>query len=450
MTFRPANIPPPRDFPTPQKKVKSSFLAWWGVIPVIAYVVVQAMYGWTEAKARASSQELAISYFLGGIIGGVLISLVAGWIAYRAFQRSRFGGTITFTLLLGIFCFVVWTGSAAQQSSSNGIAGQPGAIAAVKPSVQPVTTSFPMFGIAVDSPAGWQQLPPDRSEIITRWISPESRAGDVRGIIMVEMKIPDLPDGARIARALAREWGGRVTDDHDSLDGEVAWRIVAEPKTDLQPAEGLAAIHDNRLYLIEGGVTPGHSCHDQIEVIRQSWKWIPLDAPIRHLEFRDQAGTIFNNQAAINYPAAMYVFDDEHPERRFGIGLKNFQLGRDDFTATVEFAQLPAGVTLAKAEEGIGKGIQEKFKLPEAFVWRDLNNGTTRAGVTQVVPGPASLQKDWIMWGIVRLPENHIVLINFTIFDQDPADREIYAKTAQKIVESIVPVTADELPTTMR
>ena len=35
------------------------------------------------------------------------------------------------------------------------------------------------------------------------------------------------------------------------------------------------------------------------------------------------------------------------------------------------------------------------------------------------------------------MPENQIVLVNFTIFDQDSDDRAIYAKTAEKIVESI-------------
>ena len=135
--------------------------------------------------------------------------------------------------MLGVCCLVVLTGSGGRLGPSNDVTAQP----VEKPAEPPVTTSFPMFGVAVNSPPGWRQLPPDRSGIVTRWISPESRAGDVRGIILVEMTIPDLPDGARLARALARNWGGHVLDDHDNLDGETAWRIIAGPKTDLQPVE---------------------------------------------------------------------------------------------------------------------------------------------------------------------------------------------------------------------
>jgi hypothetical protein len=338
-------------------------------------------------------------------------------------------------VMAGLFCLGIVAASSGQQATGGGN------------STQPAPISIPLFGIAVSSPPGWQQLPPDRLSIVTRWISPGSRAGNVQGIIMIEMKKPALPDAGQIAASLAKDWGGRVAEKQDSLDGEVAWRILAEPKAGLQPVEGLLTIHDGRLYLIEGGVTAGHSCHGPVEFIRQSWKWIPLDPPIKHLEFRDQPVTIFNNRVSINYPAAMYTFDNEHPERRLGFGLENFQLDHDDFTATVELGSLPNGATLLGAEASIARGIQAKFNLPEAFVWHDLNSdASTQAAVTQAVPGPATSGKNWIMWGIVGLPGNQIVLINFTIFAEDPDDRATYAKTAEKIVGSVSPAPAGKGP----
>ena len=164
-----------------------------------------------------------------------------------------------------------------------------------------------------------------------------------------------------------------------------------------------------------------------------------------HLGFRDQPAAIFNNQVSINYPAAMYVFNNEHPERRLGLALKNFRTDRDDFTATIELGALPSGVALTNAEDSVAAGIQTKFNLPDAFVWRNLNEGATQA-VTQAVPGPASGRKNWIMWGIAGLPGNEFVLINFAIYAEDRSDRATYAKTAEKIVESISPIAAAKGP----
>ncbi len=367
------------------------------------------------------NSDFIVGNFMGGIFGGILISFGLGWMACSDLRRRGF------MVIVGVVCLSVVGQSMAQQGPGE------------TNSTRPAPLSIPLFGIAVGSPVGWQQLPPDRVGIATRWVSPGSRAGNVQGIIMVEMKKPALPDAGQIASSLAQEWGGRLVDKQDSLDGEMAWRILAEPHVSLQPVEGLLTIHEGRLYLIEGGVTAGHSCHDQIESIRQSWKWIPIDPPIKHLEFRDQPVNIFNNRVSINYPAAMYTFDSEHPERRLGFGLENFQLDHDEFTATVEFGELPKGTALVTAEASISRGIQARFNLPEAFVWHDVNgDASVQAAVTQAVPGPVSDRKNWIMWGIVGLPGNQIVLINFSIFAEDPDDRAIYVKTAEKMVGSVL------------
>src|SRR6185437_10609952 len=88
-------------------------------------------------------------------------------------------------------------------------------------------------------------------------------------------------DTVATANALAAKWGGRVVNDHVNLDGETACLVQAKPtKPALQPVEGLVAMHDGNLYLVTGGVTPGHSCDAEFEAIRQSWKWIPLGSAV--------------------------------------------------------------------------------------------------------------------------------------------------------------------------
>lgn len=255
---------------------------------------------------------------------------------------------------------------------------------------------------------------------------------------MIEMKKPLIPDVRKLADSLAESWGGKVSDKKDALDGEDACRIVAVPKTDLQPVEALACIHEGRLYLIEGGVTIGHTCHAEIESIRKGWKWIPLEPPIRHLEFRDQPAVFFNGQVSMNFPAGMSLSDDGHPEKSIGIGLHNFQLDRSEFTAIIQFTTLADGDTLAKAEDRLAKGLQAQLKLPEPFTWHALKSGS-RGGMTNALPGPASDGKNWIMWGIVELPGHQIVLANFTLYAEDPSDRALYAATARKIMETVAP-----------
>ena len=118
-------------------------------------------------------------------------------------------------------------------------------------------------------------MPPVRLSIIARWVSADPRSGDLQGEIMIEMKKPSQLDGAQIAQSLAQDWHATVADKQDSLDGATAWRIVAEPKPELQPVEALISIHGGRLYLIEGGATSGHPCHEQIEVIRRRLEMDP-------------------------------------------------------------------------------------------------------------------------------------------------------------------------------
>jgi hypothetical protein len=418
--------------PAPRKKTSVGFVAWWGIIPALAFIAVEVIRGWPVAQARASRPEFAISYFMGGTVGGILIALLIAWVGYRLVRKSRLAGSIVFTLVLCFFCVSVALQSPTPRTQTNYAGGEPGGAA---DSQSP--SAFPLFGVILNSPPQWQQLPPDRTGIVARWISPESREGSVQAMIMIEMKIPLGPDIAQYAGGMAKSWNGTVADKQEDLDGEVARRIVAQPRANLQPVEGLVSIHDGRLYLIEGGVTAGHSCHDEIEMIRRGWKWAPLDPPVKHLEFRKQPAVLFNGHLSVNFPAAMNLFDKGLPENNVGISLLDYRVDRRQFTAIIQFGKLNDGDTLANAENRLAQGMKAKFNLPETITWHAVNVESMQAAVTQVVAGPPSDGKNWLMWGIVGLPGNQIVLVNFTLLAEDPADRAIYAKTAEKIVGTI-------------
>src|SRR5438046_2064290 len=93
----------PPVLPIPPKRARA-ILAWWGVIPTAAFIVLQITLGWSEAKVRATSPEFAISYLLGGVIAGPLISFLIALIAYFASRRSQLVTTIVYSILVVLFC----------------------------------------------------------------------------------------------------------------------------------------------------------------------------------------------------------------------------------------------------------------------------------------------------------------------------------------------------------
>ena len=71
----------------------------------------------------------------------------------------------------------------------------------------------------------------------------------------------------------------RFDDQPISLDGQPAGRIVALPaETGVKSVEVIITSHDGNFFLIIGAVTRGRSCHDQIDFICKSWRWLPKDS----------------------------------------------------------------------------------------------------------------------------------------------------------------------------
>src|SRR4051812_48707722 len=128
---------------------RRGFLAPWGSIPALIFVVVKSKYGWSKAIERASSPPFAISYLMGGIVGAVFIAAFMGWVVYRVCARSRTAGTIAFSVLL-----ISLSAAAVVQSAKQGSEAASEQAASQQP-VTTATTPFPLFGVAVDSPAGW-------------------------------------------------------------------------------------------------------------------------------------------------------------------------------------------------------------------------------------------------------------------------------------------------------
>jgi hypothetical protein len=399
---------------------KKAMLAWWGILPAFAFLAFHLTLGWPEAKVRATGEDYAVSYLLGGAIGGVLIALLIAWIVYRVSNRSQLAGTATFSVIMVLLCL-----SVAEQSRRHRLATQPGA-----------THDFPYFGVSFTSPAGWMEAPPDGPDMLAKCVDTGPRGREVTAAVTVEIK-KTQDTTADAARGLSKDWGGQVVDEHVTIDGETAWRIEAHPpQSDLQPVEGLVISHAGHLFLIMGGITPGSSCHDQLEFVRRSWKWIPIDSPTKHLEIQTEHLNAINGKILIGLPKAMETFETGHPDKMAGLHLYNYKRNANDFKAVITLVDLPGGTDLNAAQERIGDGIVQRFNLNERFVWRPIK-GLQPGSVTQLVRGPESDGVNWLMWALVKLNENQIALINISVYTADPDEQANYADAAQKIAETI-------------
>jgi hypothetical protein len=322
----------------------------------------------------------------------------------------------------------------------------------------PVGLSFPGCGVMLKTPPQWSQVPPDRANIAVRWISPGSSADNVSGAVAIEVVKPSVLDVKRVAAVLARRWHGELVDKSESLDGEPACRIVAPVSENLQPVEGLVCIHEGRLYLIEGDVTDGHACHDQIEMIRQGWAWIPLsllakigppaeldplaklDSPLNPLskrrDFRYQPITIFNGKVSVDFPTAMPEIDDTNPGKIL-FSLHNYEHDHADFLAFVQPGGLLRGDTLAAVAQRVGAIVHTNGGFSGVFVWHSIKSDSARGLITQPLAAPPGGRPYRAIVAVVLLPDNKLVLANFVISTLNDDDLAFYTQTAETIMGTV-------------
>lgn len=348
----------------------------------------------------------------------------------------------------------------------------PGAFAAddAKPAARPVTAvpasllRFPTFGAAFAAPSGWSAIPNDKYKTIAQWVTPGGGEAE-RSLITVEAGIVVGPSLEQVASKLAQGFNGEVLPDATTLDGERALRVRAVPEEDdLSPVEAVVCYHGDDLYLIMGGVAGGAgkgeaqqgrltTCREQVDAVRQSWRWIAFEPPVQHLAFRDQPLEAFEGTVTLNVPALMHVKPDEEPAKRIQLSLYDLKKGAAQFTAFAEVAQMPPGLSFAEVKERFLLGMAGRAKLTPAPSWQE-RGGPSRvvtqcveaapaAAVDKAAPAaaaaaaPAPDAKKHLQWALVSLGDDRLVLLNFTHTADCEEDRKAYEAVAAKIVDSV-------------
>jgi hypothetical protein len=235
-------------------------LAWWGVFPFLVYVAGEIIWAWPEAHLRASRPEFALSYFLGGVLGGILIALVISWLSYRIGRRSQLAGTIAFTAVI-----LLVTLSVAHQAERRRI-GQGGTQGLNLSS----RVSFGDFLFKV--PARWSIVRPDREKTAAILVLNAAGPTSYDAILKVDTGNPFYATALRSAQAIAGK-DGHVQPEQVFVDGAPGYRVETGSQDLSRPQLVVVIERGGKLYLIMASTTGSQDIAGPFNEILASWRW---------------------------------------------------------------------------------------------------------------------------------------------------------------------------------
>ena len=249
-------------------------LAWWAIFPALVYAAIEVVCGWPELLVGEMPSVLKISYLLGRITGGVLISLVLSWFVYRCAGRSQLAGSLAFSLLvlvngMGVaarttFNEVVKLGGAATRTVNRSSSAS-----AVSPERDSRQFSFGPFRCEI--PAGWTRMRPDRKHTVALLSKSGVPGAWSEGLIKVDVGRPAYPTARQTAQAFAAE-GGRVHEEPILLDGVEGVRVQTDSSDLSRPREVVVVYRGGRVYLIMAAAKDSGVEHAFAQVLK-SWRW---------------------------------------------------------------------------------------------------------------------------------------------------------------------------------
>jgi hypothetical protein len=261
----PYSSPAPLPYESAQaQKSKTPILAWWGIIPTVIFVAFEAIFGWPEAKIRATAPGYALSYLVGRAIGGLLISFVIAWIAYRIGRRSQLAATITFSIAIGFVGLTVVERSHRPRPSNAEL---------IQASSTPVVTSFGAFRF--EMPSGWMRVQPDKEATAAMILLNGAVWNAADGMLMVDVGKPSFPTARQMAQSFADK-DGRVLPDSVLVDGIEAIRVET-PSADMsRPRFVVVVFRDEKVYLIMAAAVKGADVSGAFDQVVRTWRWNDL------------------------------------------------------------------------------------------------------------------------------------------------------------------------------
>ena len=255
----------------------------------------------------------------------------------------------------------------AKPRAGNAPAAKRPAAAAKDPKKAPAgLLRLPTFGVALAPPAGWREVLRDNQKVVAEWESPDSTGQRQNAIVRVEVGRAADANADATAQGMARNWGGTVVGP-TTLGGAPAVHVRAENTAEgrMRPIEGIVCRRGEHLYLLMGGVVPGHKAAEQVEAVRASWKWVDFEPPSAHLRPRARPFPAFGGAVSLNFPALMHTVPVQHPDRELHLAVHNVRRGRPDYIALVQLVPLGGAESFNGLKDRFLEQLQQRLKVAE-------------------------------------------------------------------------------------
>ena len=297
--------------------------------------------------------------------------------------------------------------------------------------------TFPTYGAAMDGPAGWKSLIRDDGKRVARWALLDA-TGKPSHLLMVDAGKPADPTIDSAAPALAKRFNGRVSDKPSDVGGERAVRVLADHAgRGMQPVEMLVTSHGGVQYFIFGGLARPGSCHEAVEQVRKSWKWVERKPPASCLDDRSRL-QIADLGIRVRLPKCAAIVPGMKDHASLHVALRDPAEAEDEALFMTQIAPAQPEVPFAQVTENFRQGWNAKGLTEAALVWT-TNDAAGRTVVSNVLTikerGPNG-KEGRVVWALRQLDES-IVLINFTLATDDEEELARYAKFAAEFVRDV-------------
>jgi hypothetical protein len=308
--------------------------------------------------------------------------------------------------------------------------------------------SHPTYGVRFERPSGWATMMEDGQKTIGVWAYPS--AARTQKVIRIETGRPTDSSAKSTAEGLARNFGGSVAKETTLLDGETAWRVQVDDKPVQQtvhPVEALVATHNGYIYLVMGGVAGDQTCAAEIERIRSSWTWLPIEAPSTHLELRAEPVAPFGGRLTMSVPATMRTLPSDDPNRLLNLAIFDLRRYDTDFQMVVQLLDRDRNRSFDDIKAAFLQELGPKLKLKDVPKWIELKETHQEKGaapspaiaISEVLDGAAVANGKplKVVFALVDLSANQTVLVNFTLAAATDEERQRYVPVINQIVASV-------------
>jgi hypothetical protein len=315
---------------------------------------------------------------------------------------------------------------------------------------------FPVEGLALHPPKGWDELSREDSMKVVAWRRSDAGARD-SAMIVVEAGRPKEPTALATANAFAKSWGGTVLPEPTTLDGVEAVRVQAKNDRgrSLRPTEAVICQHRGFVYMLMGGAVPGRSVADDVDAVRRSWKWIEFASPHEHLALGKPMSAL-GGAVEVTPPVLMSVDREATSPKSLHMVLTNFARGKTDFFMLAQLAPRTEGETFEQLKARFAEGVRDKFELKQTPRWHAREGQAGRVVMDRFTVSRQALGFDerageattaQVIWAMLLLDEHRLVLVNFTLPGHLTADEvEAYSTVAGKIFDNIRPLMRPDPP----